>query len=202
MEYYNKKILLVAGVIRLWVIASIIGSRLLLHVSYRTLILIGMSSLTLGTFLMSLVSVNSTVPGIMVNAALMGIGMGLSITPFLIAIQSSVERNVLGTATATLQFSRVIGGAIGVNVMGMILSMKVASGLIAAGVGKAGVSVHELIRSLHGVASAVDITLRTALAGAVESVFAGACIAAAVGLVFCVSTPYKRLEGAPKTQTS
>jgi EmrB/QacA subfamily drug resistance transporter len=183
-----------------WVLASIVGSRLLLRLSYRTIILVGMSSLTLGAFLMSLVSINSTLPGIMVNAALMGIGMGLSVPPFMIAIQSSVERKELGTATSTLQFARLIGGAMGVNVMGMILSLKVASNLIAAGVGMTNVPLQDLMRPLHAGTAAVNMTLRVALAGAVESVFVGAFVAAAAGLLICAFTPYKRLERSSKNQ--
>jgi len=177
-----------------WVFASIIGSRLLLRFSYRTLALAGMTSLTLGAFLMSLVSVNSTLAGIMVNLALMGIGMGLSVPPFLIAVQSSVDRSVLGTATATLQFSRVIGGALGVSVMGLIMSLRFSANLTTAGLDKAAVSLQELIRPLHAGAAIADVTLRRALTGAVEAVFVAAFVAAAVGLFVTALAPRDRIS--------
>lgn len=166
----------------------------MLHLSYRTVILIGMTALVFGSFLMSRVSVNSTVAGVMVNMALVGIGMGLSLVPYMIAIQSSVAHNVLGTATATLQFSRVIGGAVGVSVMGVILSMKVAANLIAAGAGKGDVSLQNLIQTLHTGSPAMDMTLRGALTGAVESVFVSAFIAAVAGFFVSILTPCKHLE--------
>jgi EmrB/QacA subfamily drug resistance transporter len=177
-----------------WVFASIIGSRLLLRFSYRTLALAGMTSLTLGAFLMSLVSVNSTLAAIMVNLALMGIGMGLSVPPFLIAVQSSVDRSVLGTATATLQFSRVIGGALGVSVMGLIMSLRFSANLTTAGLDKAAVSLQELIRPLHAGAAIADVTLRRALTGAVEAVFVAAFVAAAVGLFVTALAPRGRIS--------
>lgn len=183
-----------------WVFASITGSRLLLRFSYRTLALAGMASLTLGALFMSLVSVNSTLPGIMVNLVLMGIGMGLSVPPFLIAVQSTVERSVLGTATATLQFSRVIGGALGVSVMGMIMSLRFSSNLTAAGLDKATVSLQELIRPLHAGAAMVDVTLRRALTGAVEGVFVAAFVAAAVGLFITALAPRGRISQLSKDQ--
>lgn len=63
----------------------------------------------------------------MVFVTIMGVGMGLSIPSFLVAVQTSVERRNLGTATSTLQFSRSMGGTLGVSVMGAALSMRLAS---------------------------------------------------------------------------
>jgi EmrB/QacA subfamily drug resistance transporter len=177
-----------------WVLASITGSRLLLRFSYRTVALAGMTSLTLGALLMSLVSVNSTLAGIMFNLALMGIGMGLSVPPFLIAVQSGVDRSVLGTATATLQFSRVIGGALGVSIMGLIMSLRFSASLTKAGLDKAAVSLQELIRPLHAGAAIADVTLRRALTGAVEAVFVAAFVAAAVGLFVTALAPRGRIS--------
>ena len=176
-----------------WVLASIIGSRLLLRFNYRTVALAGMTSLTTGAFLMSLVSVNSTFAGIMFNLALMGMGMGLSVPPFLIAVQSSVERSVLGTATATLQFSRVIGGALGVSVMGLIMSLRFSAHLTAAGLDNAAVSLQQLIRPLHAGTAIVDVTVRRALTGAVEAVFVAAFAAAALGLIVTALAPHGRI---------
>ncbi|MBK8836982.1 MAG: MFS transporter [Anaerolineae bacterium] len=99
-----------------WVIASMIGSRLLLSLNFRFLAILGMSVLVAGTLLLSLFA--SSQLNIMIFTAMMGTGMGLSVPAFLIAVQSSVQRFELGTATSTLQFSRSIGGALGVNVMG------------------------------------------------------------------------------------
>jgi EmrB/QacA subfamily drug resistance transporter len=184
-----------------WVFASITGSRLLLRFSYRTLALAGMTFLTLGAFLMSMVSVNSTLAGVMVNLALMGIGMGLSVPPFLIAVQSTVERSVLGTATATLQFSRVIGGALGVSVMGLIMNLRFSAKVTAEGLDKAAVSLHQLIRPLHAGAPIVDIALRRVLTGAIEAVFVAAFVAAAAGLVVAALAPRGRISQLSKSQS-
>src|SRR5205085_5922790 len=84
-----------------WVLASIIGSRLLLTVGYRTLALIGMALLTVGAFLMTQVGTTTGAPLLLGSLALMGVGMGLSIPAFLIAVQSTVRRESLGSATST-----------------------------------------------------------------------------------------------------
>jgi Na+/melibiose symporter-like transporter len=100
-----------------WVTASIIGMRLLMRVGYRILGLAGTTILVAGTFLMTTIGAGSSQALMMVYVALMGVGMGLSIPSFLVAIQTSVDRRYLGTATSTLQFSRSIGGTLGVSVM-------------------------------------------------------------------------------------
>ena len=173
-----------------WVGASIIGSRLLLRFGYRTIALAGMTTLVSGVFLMTRVSPNATLPGVMFNLALMGIGMGLSIPAFMIAVQSSVQRKVLGTATATVQFSRSIGGTLGVSVMGVILSTQLAANLRAAGAEAIGISLNSLLRPAGDVsAPAVSEVLRGALTGALQSVFLAALIAAVAGLVVTALAP-------------
>jgi MFS family permease len=116
-----------------WVAASIIGTRLLLKVGFRRLAILGTSLLVLGSFLMSQVDENTNQILLMTFVTLMGVGMGFSIPPFLIAVQTTVERRYLGTATSTMQFSRSIGGTIGVSVMGAALSARLISNLSAAG---------------------------------------------------------------------
>ena len=149
-----------------------------------------MVTLVVGTFFMTRISPHTTLPILMVNVALMGIGMGLSVPTFMIAVQSSVQRKVLGTATATVQFSRSIGGTLGVSVMGVILSTQLAANLRAAGVAAAGVDLNALLRpATQAAAPAVNDVLRAALTAALQSVFVAALIAAVAGLVVTMLTP-------------
>ena len=172
-----------------WVGASIIGSRLLLRFGYRTIALAGMVTLVVGTFFMTRISPHTTLPILMVNVALMGIGMGLAVPAFMIAVQSSVERRVMGTATATLQFSRSIGGTLGVSVMGVILSTQLARNLRLAGVASAGIDLNGLLSPVASAAPAVNDVLRGALTAALQSVFVAALIAAVAGLVVTAFAP-------------
>jgi hypothetical protein len=119
----------------------------------------------------------------------MGIGMGLSIPAFMIAVQSSVQRKVLGTATATLQFSRSIGGTLGVSVMGVILSTQLARNLRLVGVDSAGIDLSALLSPVASAAPAVNDVLRSALTAALQSVFIAALVAAVAGLVATALAP-------------
>ncbi len=177
-----------------WVVASIVGSRLLLKIGYRTLAVTGMMLLTIGSFLMSRISAGSSQLSLIIGLALMGTGMGLSIPAFLIAVQSTVGRRFMGTATSTLQFSRSIGGVLGISVMGVVLAMSLTANLQAAGLDPASVSIDALLDPLAQSANAsLDATLRIALANAIQGVFLLAFIAAAIGLVATALAPAGRI---------
>lgn len=178
-----------------WVCASIVGSRLLLNIGFRTMGLIGMALLVIGSFLMTQVSVGTSQLVIGISLGLMGLGMGLSIPAFLLAVQSSVQRSSLGTATSTVQFSRSIGGTFGVSLMGLALSLGLASSLRGAGVDPASVSVEELLNPLAAttIPPALEETLRVALASAMQWVFMMALVAAILGLVAVAFAPGGRI---------
>ncbi len=174
-----------------WVIASVIGGRLLLSVSFRRLAVLGMATLVAGSLLLSLFA-TAQLP-IMIFTAMMGTGMGLSVPAFLIAIQSSVGRSDLGAATSTLQFSRSIGGALGVNVMGAALASGLAQRLSQAGLDPASVHLESLLDPLTQASAKVDGALRIALGGALQGIFVIGLIAAMAGLAVTLLAPGGRV---------
>jgi len=175
-----------------WVLSSIIGTRLLLIVGYRKLVMIGTTSLAIGAFFMSRIGVDTSQTSLMVFVALMGIGMGLSIPPFLIAVQTSVERRYLGTATSTMQFSRSIGGTLGVSVMGAALSLRLASNLSASGLDPSLVS--QLLEPASGSEALINTGVRVAMSNAIDLVFMIAFTAAALSLVIAFLAPRQELK--------
>jgi EmrB/QacA subfamily drug resistance transporter len=174
-----------------WVSASIVGMRLILRVGYRRLGLIGTSLFAMGAFLMTLLDAASSQVMMMVFVTMMGVGMGLSIPSFLVAVQTSVERRQLGTATSTMQFSRSIGGTLGVSVMGAALSARLASSLSASGLDPK--LVAQLLDPVPGSGILVDSGVRLAMADAIHLVFLIAFVAAAFGLIATFFTPHKAL---------
>ena len=174
-----------------WVMASIIGTRLLLTIGYRRLGLIGTATFVIGAFLMSRIGLSSSQISLMIFVTLMGVGMGLSIPAFLIAVQTSVERRQLGTATSTLQFSRSIGGTLGVSVMGAALSARLTSSLIAAHLNT------DLVRQLLDPLASAQLTIeegaRAAMADAIHLVFVIAFAAAILAMTVVFFSPRKEL---------
>lgn len=164
-----------------WVMASIIGTRLLLRTGYYKLSITGTSLLFVGAVLLATVNMNTSQTLLMIYITIMGIGMGLAIPSFLIAVQTTVERRQLGTATSTIQFSRSIGGTLGVSAMGAALGMRLASNLSASGLDPKLVS--QLLDPVPGAKAVMDSNLRFAVADAISIVFIIALAAAALALV-------------------
>lgn len=155
-----------------WVLTSIVASRLLLRVSYRTLAIVGMLIFLAGAALLAFGAVAGGRPVLMVALAMLGSGMGASIPSFLIAVQSSVEKRTLGAATATVQFSRQIGGTLGVAVLGAVLSGRLAAHLVEQGLDPAAVPLDGLLGEGAGEsAAALGEGLRAALTAAMGDLF-------------------------------
>jgi MFS family permease len=175
--------------------------RLILTVGYRKLALIGTSLFTTGAFLMTLISAGSNQFVMMGYITMMGVGMGLSVPSFLVAVQTSVERRSLGTATSTLQFSRSIGGTLGVSAMGAALSIRLASNLNASQLDPK--LVTQLLDPLPGSQIVVDAGVRIAMADAIHLVFVIAFVSAALALVAVFFAPHQELkERSPESEPS
>ncbi|MEI8306249.1 MAG: MDR family MFS transporter [Chloroflexales bacterium] len=172
-----------------WVITSIIGSRLLLRISYRSLAITGMIGFVLGTFLLSRVRPDMSQLELMVSLTLMGFGMGASIPAFLIAVQSSVARSELGSATATVQFSRTIGGTLGVAVLGVLLATALSAAMHAAGLDQNAIPLGDLLNGDTGGATALNSGARTALAIALGHTFSSTMWIAVLALAVTFLAP-------------
>jgi EmrB/QacA subfamily drug resistance transporter len=172
-----------------WTLASIFGGRMVLKMNFRHIALIGMSMLVAGSYLMTTIGVGSTQLSVMFFTSLMGVGMGLTIPVYMIIIQTTVPRSILGTATSTIQFSRSIGGTIGVSVLGAFLSSRLAKLLLASGYDIGSVSLNSIINPLPGYDATISESLRGALGVTMADMFYIALGAALIGLIVVFFTP-------------
>ena len=92
-----------------------------------------------------------------------------------------------------MQFSRSIGGAVGVSVMGAVLSARLASGLVAEGIDPATVSIDSLIGKVPQSAVVLGDALRHALSGAIHGVFIVAFLVALLALAAVTFAPRGRI---------
>jgi EmrB/QacA subfamily drug resistance transporter len=112
-----------------WVTMSVVGGRLLLRVGYRPTSIAGFIVLTIGFIFLSMNERDTARYWLYFDLVLIGAGLGLTMLTLLIAVQQSVSRTQLGIATSLNQFSRSIGGAVGVALMGTVLSAGLAAEL-------------------------------------------------------------------------
>jgi EmrB/QacA subfamily drug resistance transporter len=107
-----------------WVICSTLGGRLLLRFTFRQVMMMGMVTMFAGFLLLDMMTPETARVVVLRNCFIVGAGMGLTMITSMIAVQHGVERSQLGIATSTAQFFRSIGSAIGVAVMGTVMTQR------------------------------------------------------------------------------
>ena len=109
-----------------WPIASTLSGKMVLRYGYRFTAVLGMALAAIGTGMVTLFNPDTTIPFIVAAMFMIGAGLGFSSIAFIISVQNAVPWNLRGVATASTQFTRTIGGTIGVAVMGTILNAGMA----------------------------------------------------------------------------
>jgi EmrB/QacA subfamily drug resistance transporter len=173
-----------------WPIGSIVGGRALLRYGARPTVLVGTSMLVVGTLIVTQATRPGTLEGALLVAALgeavTGLGMGLSSTTILVMVQAAVPWQRRAVATGLVQFSRTIGGAVGVGLLG---------GIVTAAVGSSSAIVLDPI-GRDFIPAAQLAAMRSALSGGLEWVFVivaiDAAIVAAVAIRFMPSVRIER----------
>lgn len=124
-----------------WISMSIVGGRLLLKTGYRVITIVGFVLLTVGFVFLAMFQRETARAWLYFDLVIIGAGLGLTMLTLLIAVQQAVERTKLGVVTSLNQFSRAIGGALGVAVMGAVLTAGLTTQLQnAAATGKTNLS--------------------------------------------------------------
>ena len=168
-----------------WVSMSIIVGRLLLKIGYRVITIFGFLVLTGGFILLSNFQRTTPTVWLYVDLVLIGMGLGLTMLTLLIAVQQSVERSDLGTATSLNQFFRAIGGALGVAIMGAVLTSGLTTQLLKAA-GASGVMTAAQAESLASNPNAlIDPAAKATLPAGILPILQDA-MAAAIHPVFWV----------------
>ena len=117
-----------------WTVTAMFSGRFMLRFGYERLVLGGALSMVAGTAALVLRPPGAGIVWVAVAAFIVGMGMGQLVTPLLIVVQSVVDWSSRGAATALNQFSRTIGGAVGVSLLGLLLSARAMAAAPAHGV--------------------------------------------------------------------
>jgi EmrB/QacA subfamily drug resistance transporter len=168
-----------------WVVFSIVGARLVLRVGYRSVVLAGMVALVLAFVLLAGWDDTLSRAAAAWHVALAGVGMGLVFVPMLIAVQNSVTRSQLGSATSLTGFFRTMGGAVGVAVMGAALTHRLERSLA----GLLATAAPDLQQPLRWLAAHPDLVVNPTTRAALGEVLLGQMrpvLAHAIGGVFVV----------------
>lgn len=105
--------------------ASIISGRLISkNGHYRIFPIIGTLTTAFGLWLFSHISIDTNVWLISLWMAILGAGIGMFMQVMTLAVQNSVDRKNLGSATSTVSFFRSLGSSFGTAIFGAILTLR------------------------------------------------------------------------------
>ncbi len=107
-----------------WSAMSVIAGRWLLKKGYRPPILTGVSLIVVAAGLFIWMDTSTPYWLVLLSMLVLGGGLGLSMTSFLIAVQNAVDTNQRGSSTSSQMFSRSMGGAFGVSILGAVMSFR------------------------------------------------------------------------------
>jgi EmrB/QacA subfamily drug resistance transporter len=113
-----------------WPLSASQAGRIFLRFGFRTCALIGVTLVLAGSALLLLLGRDSPVPEVAAYCLVIGLGMGLTASPTLIAAQSSVGWAERGVVTASNIFLRSLGSAVGVAVFGAIANATIGPGQV------------------------------------------------------------------------
>jgi EmrB/QacA subfamily drug resistance transporter len=106
-----------------WAVASFFGGRLMVRTTYRLTAVLGTMALIAGSAVLITLTPERGVVWASAGSLLIGIGMGLCNTTFIVSIQASVPWHQRGAATSSCMFLRFVGQSLGAAAFGAVLNI-------------------------------------------------------------------------------
>jgi EmrB/QacA subfamily drug resistance transporter len=169
-----------------WAIASFYGGRLMVRTTYRLTAVLGTLALIAGTAVLIALTPERGVIWASVGSLLIGVGMGLCNTTFIVSIQAAVPWHQRGAATSSCMFLRFAGQSVGAAAFGAVLNLTMLR--------EAPEAVHMVDRLLDpaqrgGLAPAELVRLVDVVALALHNTYLLAGLLSVVALVLALMLP-------------
>ncbi|MDR3601467.1 MAG: MDR family MFS transporter [Desulfosporosinus sp.] len=110
-----------------WLIAATLAGKVMYKYGFRRIVVIGGIWILIGSAFFPTLTPERGWLWAGVGSLLLGFGMGLARTVFIVGIQNSVEWKMRGVATATNMFMNILGNAMGAAILGGILNISLIS---------------------------------------------------------------------------
>jgi MFS family permease len=169
-----------------WSVGAVVAARVLAHLSFRDTTSIGSVTLFAGSIMLSLADQNSDAVWLGAAASVVGLGMGICNTAFLVACQNDIGWGDRGGAVSSNIFLRTIGMAVGAGIGGAVVNFTLAR--LAPGAGD--IVRQSLDPALRRALGADAVTAVTgAMATALHDVYVSAAVFAVAALVCAMALP-------------
>ena len=163
---------------------------------YKIFPMLGFAIMSAGLALLS--TVDSARGPVVVSLVVFGLGFGLTTQVLIIAIQNAVHRREIGTATASVNLFRALGGSMGVAVYGAVFAAGLRYWLPRQLPGDPGVVDARVIQAgpdqIRALPAAAQHGVAVSVSNALHTVFLTAAVVAAVGLVVVLYLPERPIQ--------
>lgn len=188
-----------------WPVAATLCGRLMYKVGSKFMSVLGGVFLMAGCAWLATVQASSPYWFLVVIMVVIGMGMGFSMTPFTVLIQSSVPWQKRGAATASNTFMRSLGQTIGIAVYGTLFNQAIARHAASAFGGKRppgnlaqmltpGATVH--------IPAAIADEVHKLLASSIHDVFLAVLVTAVLTFLAILVLPRHRTVLAQQAQVN
>jgi MFS family permease len=116
-----------------WTVGTVFGGQMLIRSGIRASVIGGMAVTSVGAVLLARLSLDTPFLAVVASAVVVSLGLGWTSIAHVVAVQTAVNWEQRGVATALQQFFRAIGGTLWVSVGGAALSATMVTGLAGAG---------------------------------------------------------------------
>ncbi|MGE5635414.1 MAG: MFS transporter [Nocardioidaceae bacterium] len=138
------------------IVTAPIAGRLVDRVGPRPLLVTGLSLVAVALFMQTRISDSSGYGLLLPAFVVMGVGMGLTMTPMSTAAMNAVSVDKAGVASGILSMSRMVGGTFGVAALGALFQ-RLASDRLADTLAGTGVGAAQREQIVHNIGSAKDV---------------------------------------------
>ncbi|MDQ1602935.1 MAG: hypothetical protein QOE01_780 [Actinomycetota bacterium] len=187
-----------------WPLSASVAGRIYMRVGFRATAIVGSLFVIAGTILVTFLTESSHVWEVGATTFVVGVGLGLTSVPSVVAMQSAVDWRERGVATGMNMFARSIGSAVGIAVFGAIANHTLSSRFADAPASlrslPGGHDATSLVSSgpLHGAA---EVFVRSAVYDAAHNVFLAQVVVAVLGVAAVFLMP-RRTSADPTASSS
>jgi EmrB/QacA subfamily drug resistance transporter len=164
---------------------------------YKLFPIVGTAVMTVGLFLLSRLTVESSTTHSSALMLVLGLGIGMVMQVLVIAVQNSVEYRDLGVATSAATLFRLIGGSLGTAILGAVFAGRLAANLeraLPGGLPSGTAGRATSAAALAQLPAAARAAYAQAFTASLATVFLVATVICAVGVVLSLLLPERPLR--------
>ena len=164
---------------------------------YKIFPLLGTAVMTVGLFLMSRLTPQTSETVASLLMLVLGVGLGMVMQVLVIAVQNDVDYRDLGVATSGATLFRLIGGSLGTAILGALFAGRLSANLARSLPADSGTSLalgNMSAQALRQLPPGARIAYEQAFTASLDTVFLVATVVCAVGFVLAWFLPERPLR--------